>query len=168
MTVSKITDFLYIAPWPNEADVAYLEERGVRLVLSMRQRVPPLFFAGHPTIRVVHLPSTDFILMPIPMEMLHKGVAAALPVIESGGGVAIFCKQGRRRSVAMACCVLIGLGYSAEAAMRLVVEKRPVADPYIWHIRWRIERFEQEWRAGDAGQPRTTDYDYDPGPAPEH
>src|SRR5690606_17584097 len=118
------------------------------------------------TIEVVHLPSTDFILMPIPMEMLHKGVAAALPVIESGGGVAIFCKQGRRRSVAMACCVLIGLGYSAEEAMRLVVEKRPVADPYIWRIRRRIERFEQEWRARDAGQSGTTDYD--PGPAPEH
>lgn len=30
------------------------------------------------------------------------------------------------------------LGYTAEQAMQLVVEKRPIADPYIWHVRRRI------------------------------
>jgi hypothetical protein len=83
----------------------------------------------------------------MPMEKLHQGVEAALPVIKAGDGVAIFCKQGRRRSVAMACCILIGAGATAEEAMKLVVEKRPIADPYIWHIRRRIFRFEDEWRA---------------------
>ena len=145
MSISRITDTIFIAPWPTQEDIRLLEEQGVRLILSMRQRVPPGFFA-HADIRVVHLPTTDFILLPMPMEKLHAGVEAALPVIEAGGGVAIFCKQGRRRSVAMACCILIGLGYSAEEAMKLVKEKRPVADPTIWHIRRRILLFEQEWR----------------------
>jgi hypothetical protein len=47
----------------------------------------------------------------------------------------------------MACCILIGMGYSAEEAMALVVEKRPIADPTIWHIRRRILLFEEQWRA---------------------
>lgn len=151
MSISKITDFLYIAPWPSEADIEYLEAQGVRLVLSMRQRVPPIFFA-HPNIQVVHLPTTDSLFIPMPMDKLHEGVEATLPVIESGGQVAIFCKQGRRRSVAMACCILIGLGYTAQDAMQLVVEKRPIADPYIWHIGRRILRFEQEWRVAHPTQ----------------
>ncbi len=146
MSISQITDFLFIAPWPTLADIEHLEKKGVRLVLSMRQRVPPLFFTT-PNVKVVHLPTTDSLFVPMPMALLHKGVEAALPVIQDGAGVAIFCKQGRRRSVAMACCVLIGAGYPALEAMELVVEKRPIADPYIWHIKRRILRFEQEWRA---------------------
>jgi protein tyrosine phosphatase (PTP) superfamily phosphohydrolase (DUF442 family) len=158
MSISKITDFLYVAPWPTEDDIQHLESQGVRLVLSMRQRLPPTFFA-HPNLQVVHLPTTDFVLLPMPMEMLHRGVEAALPVIEAGGGVAIFCKQGRRRSVAMACCILIGSGYTADQAMQLVVEKRPIADPYIWHIRRRIHRFEAEWRARHQESRSTTSGD---------
>lgn len=146
MSISQITDFLFIAPWPTLEDIEHLEKKGVRLVLSMRQRVPPSFFTA-PNMKVVHLPTTDSLLVPMPMVLLHKGVEAALPVIKAGSGVAIFCKQGRRRSVAMACCVLIGAGYSAMEAMELVVEKRPIADPYIWHIKRRILRFEREWRA---------------------
>ena len=146
MSISPITDYLFIAPWPTEEDIQTLAANGVRLILSMRQRVPPTFFA-HPNIQVVHLPTTDSLFVPMPMDKLHQGAEAALPVIRDGGGVAIFCKQGRRRSVAMACCILIALGHTAQEAMTLVVEKRPIADPTIWHIRRRILRFEQEWRA---------------------
>jgi hypothetical protein len=46
----------------------------------------------------------------------------------------------------MACCVLIGMGHSAEAAMQLVQQQRPVADPHIWYIQRRIYLFEQLWR----------------------
>jgi hypothetical protein len=45
----------------------------------------------------------------------------------------------------MASCILIGLGMTAEDAMRLVVERRPVADPYAPHIERRIRAFEQDW-----------------------
>jgi hypothetical protein len=41
---------------------------------------------------------------------------------------------------------LIGLGSSAEDAMRLVKEKRPAADPGAWHIQRRIRKFEQRWQ----------------------
>jgi hypothetical protein len=46
----------------------------------------------------------------------------------------------------MACCVLIGTGHTAEEAMRLVKDRRAVADPDAWYIRRRILKFEQLWR----------------------
>jgi protein-tyrosine phosphatase len=79
------------------------------------------------------------------MSMLRRGAEAALPVLVSGGGVLCHCRAGVHRSVAMACCVLIAQGSTAEEAMRLVKEKRPVADPSIWYIQRRIRKFEAEW-----------------------
>jgi hypothetical protein len=146
VSISRITEFLYIASWPSEEDIHYLSSQGVRLALSMRQRFPSAAFT-HPEIQVAHLPSSDSIFIPMPMFILHRGVEAALPIIKSGAAVAIFCKQGRRRSVAVACCILIALGHSSGQAMRMVIEQRPVADPYAWHIRRRILRFEREWLA---------------------
>jgi protein-tyrosine phosphatase len=48
-------------------------------------------------------------------------VEAALPVIQDGYGVLVHCRAGVHRSVAMACCVLIGMGQTADEAMQLVV-----------------------------------------------
>jgi hypothetical protein len=42
--------------------------------------------------------------------------------------------------------VLIGMGYSADEAMRLIKEKRAVADPYVPYIQKRIRKFEQQWQ----------------------
>ena len=41
---------------------------------------------------------------------------------------------------------LIGRGYSSGQAMALIAGMRPVADPYIWYIRRRIEQFEARWQ----------------------
>jgi hypothetical protein len=46
----------------------------------------------------------------------------------------------------MGSCVLIAQGHEPEAAMRLVAERRRVADPHIYYIRSRILRFAQEWQ----------------------
>jgi hypothetical protein len=116
-----------------------------RLVISMIvQRKPPEALAQPPRI-VLWLRTFDFPLLPIPLRTLNRGVLAALPVIQDGHHVHVFCEGGRRRSVAMASCILIAQGYTAEEAMRLVREKREVADPYIWYIRRRITRFESYW-----------------------
>ena len=82
----------------------------------------------------------------MPIYKLRAGVEAALPVINEGYGVLSHCRAGVHRGAAMACCVLIGLGYTAAEAIRLVESKRQVADPSIWYIRKRIEKFEQEWK----------------------
>ena len=82
----------------------------------------------------------------MPLGKLHKGVAHALPVLREGGKVLAHCRYGVHRSVAMACCVLIGTGLSAQEAMQVVSQRRAAADPYAPHIRKRIELFESIWR----------------------
>ena len=67
----------------------------------------------------------------MPVFMLRRGAEAAQPVIRDGYAMLVHCRAGVHRSVAMACCILIGMSYSAEDAMKLVKEKRAVADPGI-------------------------------------
>jgi hypothetical protein len=41
--------------------------------------------------------------------------------------------------------ILIAQGYDPLAAMELIKEKRPQADPYAFYIRPRILKFAREW-----------------------
>jgi hypothetical protein len=45
----------------------------------------------------------------------------------------------------MGSCVLIAQGHEPEAAMKLIAERRSIADPYAYHIRPRILKFAREW-----------------------
>jgi hypothetical protein len=149
MSVTPITDYLAIAAWPTVANISAMRKLGVRLIISMTNRVPPPEL-DEPPFRLLHLPANDSPFRPIPLALLCTGVAAALPVIGEGQAVAVHCSRGRHRSVAMACSILIGLGYSAEAAMLIVKQKRAQADPTIWYIRRRILHFEEQWPHGCA------------------
>jgi dual specificity MAP kinase phosphatase len=82
--------------------------------------------------------------MPIPKLMV--GARAALEMIRAGGKVYVHCAYGRHRGVAMGSCVLIAQGYDPESAMKLIAERRSVADPYAYHIRPRILKFAREWK----------------------
>jgi protein-tyrosine phosphatase len=146
MDVSQITESLYVAARVKEDDLAATLRLDPDLIISMIvQRRPPrsLTSAG---LKVLWLRTFDFALIPIPLKALKRGVEAALPIIHNGGRVLIFCEAGRHRSVAMAACILIGQGYSADEAMQLISDKRLVADPYTRHIQRQIRRFEAYWR----------------------
>ena len=145
--VSPITDYLFISAWPRGDHADEIRAMNVRLILSMHW-IKPARNLGHDPIRLLWLPTVDNPLFPMPIRSFKLGVEAALPVIKDGYRVLVHCRAGVHRSVAMACCVLIGMGYSAEEAMRLVKEKRAVADPYIWYIRRRILEFEKQKLAG--------------------
>jgi len=144
--VSAITDYLSISSWPRGDHAEELRAMNVRLILSMHWFRPSRDLDRFP-IKLLWLPTIDSPLFPMPIRSLKLGVEAALPVIKDGFRVLTHCRAGVHRSVAMACCVLIGMGYSAEAAMQLVEEKRAVADPRVWYIRNRIFKFEREWPA---------------------
>ena len=145
MQISAITDYLTISSKVTKENVNTILDLDPRLVISMIvQRKPPEALAQPPRM-VLWLRTFDFPLFPIPMRTLNRGVEAALPVIEEGHRVHVFCEGGRRRSVTMASCILIGKGYSAGDAMRLVKEKHEIADPYIWYIQRRIRKFEEYW-----------------------
>ena len=143
--ISQINDYLYLSAWPEGEHADEIRELGVRLILSMHWGRPSRTLR-EPPLRLLWLPTMDSPLTPMPVASLQRGVEAALPVIRDGGGVLTHCRYGIHRSAAMACCVLIGMGFTSEQAMQLVKEKRPIADPYIWYIRRRIEKFERPWK----------------------
>jgi protein-tyrosine phosphatase len=142
--ISQITDYLYISAWPRGKHVAEILALGVRLVLSMHW-IRPTIRLGRPPVKLMWLPTIDKPFFPIHIRTLKKGVHAALPVIEGGSAVLVHCKAGVHRSVAMASCVLIGKGYTADEAMQLIKEKRAVADPDVGYIQKRIRKFELQW-----------------------
>ena len=144
LDISQITEYLYISAWPKGDHATDIIKLGVRLVLSMHW-VKPSKTLGNPPVELIWLPTIDFPLTPIPISKLWRGVEAALPIIKEKGAVLVHCRAGVHRSVAMACCILIGMGYTAEGAMQLVTEKREAADPYAWHIQTRIYKFENIW-----------------------
>lgn len=144
MDISKITDYMYIAAHPNAEAANAIQELGVRLIINMIFHRPAEVYK-QPPFRLLTLRSFDSIFLPIPLSKLRKGVKTALPVIQDGDSVLIYCRKGRHRSVAMASCILIGKGYSSDGAMELISSKREVADPYAWHIQRQIRRFEKSW-----------------------
>ena len=142
--ISPITDFLYISSWPERDHYEEILDLNIRLILSMHWRRPSDELNQSP-LQLLWLPTIDTPITPMPIATLQRGVEAGVKVIENGHGVLSHCRAGVHRGAAMACCVLVGLGYSAAEAIQLVEEKRRVADPSIWYIRKRIEQFEKHW-----------------------
>lgn len=141
---SAITGQLFIASRPRAHHVEDVRGLGVDLVLSMIWFAPPRALT-RPPFRLIRLPTFDFPLLPIPLSMLRHGVSAAVPVLGAGGRVLIYCRAGRHRSVAMAACILVAMGMTADEAMDTIVARRPIADPHARHIERRIRAFEQDW-----------------------
>ena len=133
LDISQITNYLYISAFPPSEHVETVIDLGVRLILSMHWWPVNKKF-GQPPLHLLWLPTIDKPFAPIPMRTLNRGVEAALPIIQEGDAVLAHCKAGVHRSVAMASCVLIGMGYTADEAMKLIKEKRPQADPYVGYI----------------------------------
>ncbi len=146
MDFSRITEDLFIGPMPSIADYDLLHSLGVRLVLNMRfaRRLPPGLL--QPPVDVLWLRSLDNPFFPIPFNLLMRGARAALLTIAGGGKVYSHCAFGRHRSVAMGAAILIAQGYAPQAAMNLIKEKRPQADPHVFYIRNCILAFAKRWK----------------------
>jgi protein tyrosine phosphatase (PTP) superfamily phosphohydrolase (DUF442 family) len=144
LDISQITEYLYVAALPNAEYADAISNLNVRLVINMIIITPAKVYQ-EPPFRMLTLRTFDSIFIPIPIRKLEKGVETALPAIQNGESVLIYCRKGRHRSVAMASTILIAKGYSADDAMQLVSIKREAADPYAWHIQRQIRKFEKSW-----------------------
>jgi hypothetical protein len=142
--LSPITDELFLSSLPRHEHADHSWDLGVRLIVSLPLYPPPRVYR-QPPFTFVHCPCIDSPLTPIPLFILRRGVQAALPSIARGEKVLIHCKAGVHRSVAMTACILIARGCTADAAMKFIIERRPVADPHAPHIESRIRAFEREW-----------------------
>jgi protein tyrosine phosphatase (PTP) superfamily phosphohydrolase (DUF442 family) len=143
LDISQITGEIYIAAHPKARQVNEIIDREISLIICMIFHPPALVYWRDP-FRMLWLPTFDAPFLRIPIRKLSRGVSAALGALAEGESVLVYCRQGRHRSVAMACCILIGLGYSVDEAVALVKEKRSAADPDVWYIRERIELFANE------------------------
>lgn len=157
MAITEITDYLFVASKITKKNIDEVTDLDPMLVISMiAHRRPPKELDQLPT-NVLWLRTFDFFLLPIPIKTIVRGVEAAIPVIRAGDRVVVFCEAGRHRSVAMASCILIGMGYQADEAMSLIKEKRPIADPYAWHIQRRIRKFEAYWQEIESNRLSSND-----------
>ena len=144
LDLSRITDTLYVSAYPNIEHIPLLRALPVQLMLSLTVR-PPSAMVRSAMVCWMHLPCIDSPITPIPMLLLWRGVDAALPVMAEGGIVFVHCRYGKHRSVAQACSILVGQGFSPAEAMSLVKAQRPQADPYARHIQSRIYKFARTW-----------------------
>lgn len=143
--ISRITDSLYIGSEQHHHSIEELKLLKIDLIISMiGQREPPEIF-DDPPFRLLWLKAYDTFLTPVPIKKLTRGVLAAVPIIQAGGRVLVFCRQGRRRSVTMAVAILIALGYTAKEAAALIKEQRMIANPGMWYVHRRIIKFERHW-----------------------
>jgi protein-tyrosine phosphatase len=142
---SNITDDLFIGSTPLASDYDGLRELGIRLIINMRLTRGPFPDTHHTPIRLLWLRTIDSPLFPIPIAKLILGAQAALDTIQAGGKVYVHCAYGRHRGVAMGSCVLIAQGYDPEDAMKLISERRSIADPNAYYIRSRIMEFARQW-----------------------
>ena len=142
---SNITDDLFIGTTPLAGDYDGLRELGIQLIINMRFTRRPFPDPHDVPIRLLWLRTIDSPFFPIPISKLISGARAALETILLGGKVYVHCAYGRHRGPAMGSCVLIAQGHDPDAAMKLVAERRTVADPYIPYIRSRILKFAREW-----------------------
>jgi protein tyrosine phosphatase (PTP) superfamily phosphohydrolase (DUF442 family) len=142
---SEITDYLFIGVQPEQGHYDILRSLGVKLIINMRFGSRPAHDPHTAAIETLWLPSFDSPLLPVPIRYLLRGAARAVDVIAMEGKVYVHCAYGIHRSVAMGACILIAMGQSPSAAMDLIKERRPVADPYVFYIRSRINRFAAVW-----------------------
>jgi protein tyrosine phosphatase (PTP) superfamily phosphohydrolase (DUF442 family) len=148
MNYSKINDNLYIGTTPRSTDYELLHKLGISLVINMRIGLPPARDPISPPIKSLWLPVIDSPFFPIPIRLLKVGAIEALKVIDHGGVVYTHCSRGRHRGPVMGACILIAQGMSAEEAMQLIEQQRPMADPHAWYIQRRILKFAREWDKG--------------------
>ncbi len=145
MNFSSITDNLFVGTTPGKRDFDILREMGVSLVINMRWMPGPRPPSNDPALRYVCFRTFDNPMLPIPVRALIQGVQLALEEIKAGGKVYTHCAAGRHRSVAMAASILIAQGLAPQAAVELIKERRPIADPDAFHIRRRILLFAKQW-----------------------
>jgi len=150
MDFSPITPDLFIGTTPAVDDYPRLRDLGVRLVINMRIERRPRLDPHNPPLSLLWLPTIDYPLFPIPIRMLMRGAAAALDTMSAGGKVYTHCAGGRHRGVAMGAAVLIAQGRDPFDAMKLIAERRSVADPFAFYIRPRILKFADKWENSKA------------------
>jgi hypothetical protein len=149
LNYSDVTAQLAVGGAFRTRQIKRLVHHGVTAVVDCRleARDDPLALkaAG---IEFLHVPTLD--RHGFTFEQMAQGVDWVLDHVSNGGRAFLHCEHGVGRGPLMACAVLIGQGYSAPEALRIVRTARWQALPNDRQLAALLQ-FEQEWRArGDS------------------
>ncbi len=147
LNYSDVTPQLAVGGAFRRRQIARLRARGVTAVVDCRLEASDdpaaLSAAG---IALLHLPTAD--RYGFSFAQMREGVVWVLEHTASvrGGKAFVHCEHGVGRGPLMACAVLVGQGYSAPEALRMVRHARWQALPNDRQLA-ALLAFETEWRA---------------------
>ncbi len=150
LNYSDVTPRIAVGGSFRKSQVKLLKARGVTAVVDCREEArddpEALRQAG---IQFLHLPAPDRHAMTF--GQLSAGVDWVLDHLDEGGRVFLHCEHGVGRGPLMASAVLVGQGYSAPEALRIVRTGRWQAAPNDRQLR-ALLAFEQRWREREAAR----------------
>jgi protein-tyrosine phosphatase len=129
MDISWLTERIAIGGgiWKAE-NMANVDEAGITHIIDMQIEFDDTPLAAEHGIVVLWNP-TDDDFEPKPAELFQRGVDFALAALEdSEAKLFIHCAAGVHRAPMMALALLGSMGWELRKAMKLIEEKRPVAD----------------------------------------
>ncbi len=155
-----ITERIALGGWVETAekmrDVAH---SGITHILNMAWEFDETALAARYRIKVL-LNKVDDDFAPKSPEVLERGLEFALAALsQPDAKLLIHCVAGRHRGPMMALVVLCALGWSMEAAMRHISERRPAVDwapVYVESVSNFLRQYLPEETAGrpSADQPQ--------------
>jgi hypothetical protein len=149
LNYSEVTPQLAVGGAFRKRQIKRLKHHGVTAVvdcrLEARDDPDALRQSG---IEFLHLPTLD--RHGFTYQQLHEGVDWVLDHIADGGRAFLHCEHGVGRGPLMACAVLVGQGYTAPEALRIVRSARWQALPNDRQLA-ALMNFEREWRNHRSG-----------------
>ncbi|HEX8969322.1 MAG TPA: dual specificity protein phosphatase [Chloroflexota bacterium] len=144
LNYSAVTPQLAVGGAFKTRQIKRLRQRGITAVVDCRleaqDNVDALKQAG---IEFLHLPTLD--RHGFTFEQMRQGVEWVLAHLEGGGRAFLHCEHGVGRGPLMTCAVLVGQGYGAPEALRMVRAARWQALPNDRQLA-ALLGFEQAWR----------------------
>jgi atypical dual specificity phosphatase len=108
---------------PLEQDVAYLDQEGIRVLVSLTEEPPDGMVLVSQRIDQEHIPVQDF--NPPTLEQMIEFVAVVKNSVAADKPVGVHCTAGLGRSGTMAAAYLVAEGASATEAIATVRQLRP-------------------------------------------
>ena len=108
---------------PLEQDAAFLEQKGIRVLVSLTESPPDGEVLARNAIDQINIPVQDY--APPTLEQMFEFVAVVEDSVAAGVPVGVHCTAGLGRSGTMAAVYLVAKGAAANEAISTVRQLRP-------------------------------------------